>query len=205
MDQSNHEKACLSEFAAVLVQQRAQHRSVAMRFVGTIAPDGEVGPLRHRRQQSEKMHFLRRGHFPAIAFHERRPLARRVCAARTLDELAAWRKLREPERRTTSAPRAGPWGHRAGGGARCQYAGLPGFRGRCRAERCVRPSRGQSVHPIAAGRRQATSLLAMTEKRPSTRPDATPISGPMISIMSRGECGNGIDAIIAASCGWLAM
>jgi hypothetical protein len=44
-----------------------------------------------------------------------------------------------------------------------------------------------------------TSLLATHAKSPSTIPETTPTTGPVASIMSRGESGSGIVAIIFIS------
>ena len=54
-------------------------------------------------------------------------------------------------------------------------------------------------------RRDANSFAAITAKSPITRPEITPMIGPVTAIISRGESGSGIDAIISASAGWLAM
>ena len=44
-------------------------------------------------------------------------------------------------------------------------------------------------------------LEATSAKSPRTMPEATPTTGPIISIMSLGESGSGIVFIMAASCG----
>src|SRR4029453_546892 len=148
--------------------------------------------------------LLRRGHLRTIAFHEGCPLARRVCRLREFDELTARGQLRKPDVVPV---------------LRCVLVfGNPAWRvphgtetkAFTTSSRAAEPNdaygHGDGNHATAAGPlRPATSLPATKANRPSTRPDATPITGPMTAIISRGERGSGIDAIMAASCGWFAM
>src|SRR6476661_4481400 len=69
---------------------------MAMRLVGTIAADREVGAPRHGRKQVEESALLRSRHLGPIALHEGGPLAFGFPRLRQLDDPSAWRELREP-------------------------------------------------------------------------------------------------------------
>ena len=53
-------------------------------------------------------------------------------------------------------------------------------------------------------RRTFHQLARRQCNKPSTTPEATPITGPISLIMILGESRRGIDFIIAASCAWCA-
>ncbi len=84
------------DLRTALEEQFAQHGAVAMGFIGAIASDREIGLMRQRRQQIERMPRARRGHFAPVLSCESAPVPCGSCGQRPLEQFLAWRQRRQP-------------------------------------------------------------------------------------------------------------